>query len=79
MTPGRGDPEDLMSAVDAARILGLSSDMVRLLARDGRLRAAVQTIRGVRLFRRVDVERLAVERAQRALEHQKRRFRRRRP
>jgi len=56
-------PEDLMSAVDAAKVLGLSADMVRLLARDGRLPTAAQTIRGVRLFRRSEVEMLAAERA----------------
>jgi len=54
---------DLMTAADAARILGLSADMVRLLARDGRLRVAVKSVRGVRLFRREDVEALAAERA----------------
>jgi len=60
------DPEDLMTAVDAAKILGISPDMVRLLARKGRLRTAVQTIRGVRLFRRGDVQQLAHTRATRA-------------
>jgi hypothetical protein len=55
--------EELMTAVDAGRILGLSSDMVRVLAREGKLRAAVATTRGVRLFRRHDVEALAAERA----------------
>jgi DNA-binding transcriptional MerR regulator len=65
--PGeQGDPDDLMTAVDAAWILGISADMVRLLARQGRLRAAVETIRGVRLFRRGNVEQLARERATRA-------------
>ncbi len=53
----------LMTAVDAARILGLSADMVRLLARAGRLPAAAETVRGIRLFRREDVEALAAERA----------------
>lgn len=55
-------PDDLMTAVDAGRILGVSVDMVRLLARDGRL-PFLSTVRGVRLFRRADVERLAQERA----------------
>ena len=68
MAGGPDGPEDLMTTVDAARILGLSSDMVRLLAREGRLKAAVQTVRGVRLFRRSEVERLAAERAQQARE-----------
>lgn len=55
-------PDDLMTAVDADRILGVSVDMVRLLARDGRL-PFMSTVRGVRLFRRADVEHLAQERA----------------
>src|SRR5262245_14095609 len=60
-TAAAGD--ELLSAVDAAKILGLSADMVRLMARDGRLPAAAQTVRGLRLFRRKDVEDLACERA----------------
>lgn len=79
MIAGPGNPEDLMTAVDAARILDLSSDMVRLLAREGRPRAAVQTMRGVRLFRRAAVDRLAAERAQQAIERKERGPRRRRP
>jgi excisionase family DNA binding protein len=55
-------PDDLMTAVDAARILGLSVDMVRRLAKDGRL-PFLSTIRGVRLFRRASVEKLADQRA----------------
>jgi excisionase family DNA binding protein len=54
---------DLLTTADAARILGLSADMVRLLARDGRLRPAAETVRGLRLFRREDVDALADERA----------------
>jgi excisionase family DNA binding protein len=72
MTAGTGDPEDLMTSVDAARILGLSSDMVRLLARQGRLKAVVQTVRGVRLFRRADVDRLAAERNERGSNRRRR-------
>jgi hypothetical protein len=55
--------ENLLTSVDAARILGLSSDMVRVLAREGRLLAAVASVRGVRMFRKADVEALAAERA----------------
>ena len=57
-------PDDLMTAIDAARILGLSVDMVRRLAKDGRL-PFMSTIRGVRLFRRANVEELAYQRANR--------------
>lgn len=50
--------DDLMTASDAARILGVSVDTVRLLARAGDI-PFKSTIRGVRLFRRADVELLA--------------------
>jgi excisionase family DNA binding protein len=54
-------PDDLMMAADAGRILRVSVDMVRLLARDGKL-PFTSTVGGVRLFRRADVEHLALER-----------------
>lgn len=54
-------PDDLMTAVDAGRILGISVDMVRLLARDGRL-PFMSTIGGIRLFRRKHVDALAKRR-----------------
>ena len=50
--------DDLMTASDAGRILGVSVDMVRLLARSGSLPFMI-TISGVRLFRRADVDALA--------------------
>jgi excisionase family DNA binding protein len=54
--------DNLMTMGEAARVLGLSPDMVRLLERDGRL-PAQRTTNGFRLFRRGDVEKLAAERA----------------
>lgn len=33
----QGSPDDLLTAADTARILGVSADMARLLARTGRL------------------------------------------
>ena len=57
-------PDDLMTTGDAARLLGLSTDMVRLLEREGRL-PAQRAINGFRLFRRGDVEKLVAERAHR--------------
>jgi excisionase family DNA binding protein len=57
------DPDDLMTPSDAARILGLSADSVRVLSDSGRL-PALRTVSGRRLFRRSDVDRLAAERAQ---------------
>ena len=56
---------DLLSVGDAATILGLSPDMVRVLHRQGRL-PAFRTPRGFRLFRRADVEKLAKERKARS-------------
>jgi len=58
-------PHDLMTTGEAARVLGLSPDMVRLLERDGRL-PAQRTTNGLRLFRRGDVEKLADTRARTA-------------
>jgi excisionase family DNA binding protein len=46
---------------EAARLLGVSSEMVRVWERRGRL-SAVKTAGGVRLFNRLDVENLAKER-----------------
>ena len=57
------DPNDLMTPSDAARVLGLSADSVRVLSDSGRL-PAMRTVSGRRLFRRGDVDRLAAERAQ---------------
>ena len=60
-----GDPNDLMTPSDAARILGLSADSVRVLGDSGRL-PALRTVSGRRLFKRGDVEHLAAERARAA-------------
>jgi excisionase family DNA binding protein len=56
------DPNDLLTPSDAARVLGLSADSVRVLSDSGRL-ASMRTIGGRRLFRRGDVDRLVAERA----------------
>lgn len=54
-------PDELMTPADAAPLLGVSVNMVRLLEIKGRL-PALRTAGGVRLFRRGDVEALAAER-----------------
>jgi excisionase family DNA binding protein len=64
-------PDDLMTTGEAARVLGLSTDMVRLLERDGLVRAQ-RTTNGLRLFRRRDVEKLAAKRARVADKKQRR-------
>jgi excisionase family DNA binding protein len=46
---------DFLTTSDAARLLGVSPDMVRCYERTGRL-TALRTTSGVRLFRREDVE-----------------------
>ena len=56
------DPNDLLTPSDAARVLGLSADSVRVLSDNGRL-PAMRTVGGRRLFRRADVDKLAIERA----------------
>jgi len=58
------DADQLLTASDAARILGLSRDMVRILSQKGRL-PAQRAANGYYLFRRGDVENLARERAER--------------
>jgi DNA-binding transcriptional MerR regulator len=58
--------ETLLSVADASRILGVTPQTVRLMVRRGVLVVAAQTEGGIRLFRRVDVERLAADRASRA-------------
>jgi excisionase family DNA binding protein len=55
------NPEELLTPSEAAHILSLSSDTVRLLSDKGAL-PTLRTMSGRRLFRRVDVERLAEER-----------------
>ena len=56
----------LLLTSDAAYILKVTPDTVRYLERTGRLRA-LKTSRGVRLFNREDVERLAREREARSV------------
>ncbi len=51
----------LMTAADAARLLGVVPATVRQMERDGRL-PAERTVGGMRLFRREDVERLVAVR-----------------
>jgi hypothetical protein len=60
--PRNPSPNDLFTPTDAARLLGLSVSSVRAVANTGLL-PALRTVSGYRLFRRRDVERLAVDRA----------------
>lgn len=56
------DPNDLLTPSEAAKLLGVSADTVRLYADAGKL-STLRTQSGRRFFRRVDVERLASDRA----------------
>jgi DNA-binding transcriptional MerR regulator len=58
--------DELLETAEAGRILSVTPAMVRLLARQGRLRPAVLTRRGQRLYRREDVEVLARARRKRS-------------
>jgi excisionase family DNA binding protein len=53
---------DWMLGTDAARVLGVSPDRVKQIANEGGLPALRVGRRGVRVYRRGDVERLAAER-----------------
>ena len=57
------ESEDMLLTNGAGRELGLTPDGVRYLERTGRLQAI--RVNGVRVFRRVDVEALKRQRAQR--------------
>lgn len=52
-----------LTAADASRLLGVTAATVRLMERRGDLKVAARTEGGIRLFRRLDVERLAKRRA----------------
>ncbi len=54
--------DTLLSVADAARILGVTPQTVRLMVRRGTLLLAAQTEGGIRLFKRPDVERVAADR-----------------
>jgi DNA-binding transcriptional MerR regulator len=52
----------LLTASDAARILGVTPAAVRLMHTTGKLKLAARTASGMRLFENEEVERLAAER-----------------
>ncbi len=70
-TKGHGDPAptgpQYLTSADAARILDVTPATVRLMVRKGKLRARAWTERGMLLFRRQDVERLARKRIRQGL------------
>ena len=57
-------PEILFESKDGARLLGVSANHFRILARLGKIEPLYTTPRGCRLFRPADVMKLRAERAQ---------------
>ena len=55
-------PPTLLESSDAARLLGVTAQQVRMLSRLGALAPCYQTPRGVRLYKSEDVLRLVAER-----------------
>jgi DNA-binding transcriptional MerR regulator len=51
-------------ASEAGRIAGCSAENIRVLERTGKLKAAIKTAGGVRLFSEGDIRELAVRRKQ---------------
>jgi excisionase family DNA binding protein len=62
------DSNDLVLTAEAARLIGVSAETIRLWERLGRLPAR-RTPGGVRVFRRSDVENCARERQTHARQH----------
>ena len=54
-------PEDLLTPSDAARVIGMSVDSVRILADSGKI-PMQRTTNGRRFFRRADVDTFAAKR-----------------
>jgi excisionase family DNA binding protein len=52
-----------LSVADAARILGVTPQTVRLMIRRGTLPVVAKTVGGIHLFRREEVDQLAEQRA----------------
>lgn len=53
-------PQKFLTTTDAARVIGVSAETIRLWENAGKLRA-IRTLSGVRLFASDDVNRLALE------------------
>jgi excisionase family DNA binding protein len=58
--------DNLMTAADAARALGVTPAAVRRMEQRGTLRAVLRTAGGIRLFSKTDVDALAAVRIERA-------------
>jgi DNA-binding transcriptional MerR regulator len=58
--------DGLLTTADFAREVGRTPAAIRAAARDGRIRVAVRTASGQRLFTREELERVKAERATKA-------------
>ena len=56
------NPDELMTTGDVSKLLGLTSQYVQAMARQGKLPIAETTAGGIRLFRRSDIDQLAEQR-----------------
>ena len=56
--------EDLLSTADAARLLNVTPEAVRLMRKRGSLHVTRKTVGGIYLFHREDVEELARRRVE---------------
>lgn len=61
----KSSPDDLLTPSDAARLVGISADMMRVHGDRGNL-PSLRTVSGRRLFRRADVERFVASRSRAA-------------
>jgi excisionase family DNA binding protein len=55
-------PDDLLTVTDAAQVLSVSTETIRRYHKAGRL-PAQRTPKGIHIFKRRDLEKLAAERA----------------
>jgi excisionase family DNA binding protein len=56
------NPNELMTTGDVSKLLGLTSQYIQAMARQGKLPIAETTAGGIRLFRRSDIDKIAEER-----------------
>jgi len=62
--------DNLLTTGEAAHLIKRSTQMVRLYERSGRLKAAVKTVGGMRLFRLSDVRDLGVQLEKQSVSHE---------
>jgi DNA-binding transcriptional MerR regulator len=58
--------DQMMTSAEVGKVLGITAEMVRVLAKTGRIHPAITTESGLRLFAQSEVDRVAAERRARA-------------